>query len=60
MSDIRLERSDRYGSEVSEKNGKKLFFKTWLPEVPGGGLLGATVELFQSVWTVRNRKVSTF
>ena len=31
-----LERSEHHGSEVGPKNGKKLFFKTGLPEVPGG------------------------
>ena len=31
-----LERSDRHGSEVGPKNDKTFFFRTGLPEVPGG------------------------
>ena len=53
-----MESSDRYGSEVGQKNGKKMFFRTGLPQV-SAGQLGATVEFSQSVWTVRKPKVST-
>ena len=34
------------------------FFKTGLLKVLGGGI-GATVEIYQSVWNIRKPKVST-
>ena len=49
MSHTGLESSDRYWSEVGQKNSKKMFFRTGLPEVLGGPL-SATVEFSQSVW----------
>ena len=36
LSHTGLERLDRYGLEVGQKNDTKFFFRTGLPEVPGG------------------------
>ena len=47
------------GQRLVKKIAKIVFFRTGLPEVPEGRL-GATVEFFQSVWTVGKPKVSTF
>ena len=38
----------------------KFFFENRVARSPGGGHIGATVEFFQSVWTIGKPKVSTF
>ena len=45
------------GLEVGQKNDKKCFFRTGLPEVLGR-YLGAIVEFYRSVWTVEKPEVS--